>query len=295
MKRLTLFFLIFLFSYSCYSQLMPRSTTITTLNPTWRLVKREDIRKNGVKQDSVFYFNSKENNRDSALIMIQYFDSLGNFSERDEYSVKNKGEIVRVTRQTYMDDELFQSEILTKKIGLINHIVHYEKELHTYEFDSAGNNIVEKLYEFFGDSLNKYRLFVTENLYDSASHIVKSFAKAGGSDRYLHKVYKYNSGILDEVKAYDSNREEIYTNVYRTDDKRKISRIYLTDVSPDNLQLEYLYDDKNRVKQEKWYNDGVNKVTQTYLYDPKDLIEMQTVKSENDGAKYYYKHYYSRQ
>ena len=136
---------------------------------------------------------------------------------------------------------------------------------------------------------------VLENLYDTARHVVKSYEKNGGSDRFLHKVYKYENGILDEIKTYDSNREEMYTHVYRTDNKRKISRLYKMDVSPDNLQQEYFYDDKNRIKQEKWWIDGVNKVTQTYWYDSKDLIETQTVKSENDGIKYYYKLYYSRQ
>ena len=132
-------------------------------------------------------------------MIVQYFDSSGNLSETDEYSIKNKGEIVRVTRLTYMDDELYQKEITTKTIDLLSKVTHYQKELHLYEYDSAGNNISEKLYEYFGESLNKYKITVFDYLYDSTRHIAESYKKAGNSNRFLQRQYKYNNGILDEV------------------------------------------------------------------------------------------------
>jgi len=305
MKRIPLLIFSSGICYSCFSQLsVTGKTTITTLNPTWLQVKPSGIKKNGVHQDSVYYFKSQEKGRDSALIMIQYFDSVGNLTERDEFNVKAKGEIVRVNRLSYLEDELLQKEVSAKTIDLFKS-TRYQKELYLYEYDSAGNNITEKLYEYFGDSLNKYKITVFENLYDSAAHIVKSYRKSGSSDRFLQRTYTYKNGILDEINNYDSNYEVVFTNVYRLDTKKNIERIYLTDVSPDNLMLEFFYDDKRRVKQEKRYFEESHSftpgykynstITQNYWYGADDLIEKQVVKTEHDGTSYFYKHYYSRQ
>lgn len=276
-----------------------------TLDPTWLQFKPAYIRKNLVHQDSVYYFKSKENGRDSALIMVQYFDSIGNLTERDEYNVKAKGELARVTRLSYLDEELIQKEITTQTVDLLSNNTHYQKELHLYEYDSAGNNVAEKLYEYFGDSLKKYKITVFDNLYDSSGRIIKSYQKTGSSGRLLQRTYKYNNGVLDEVNHYDSNVEVMYTLVYRVDTKKNVERIYQTDVAPDNLMLEFFYDDKKRVKQAKLYYQEINAmqqgywnsamITQSYWYGADDLIEKQVVKSEHDGTNYFYKHYYSKE
>jgi len=296
MKRISLFFLTFMLCHSCFSQLPVRSIgTITSLEPEWLHFKLAVVRKNAVLRDSAFSFGASENNQDSALIMIQYFDSLGNLSEMDEYSIKNKGEIVRITRMTYVDEELYQKEITAKTIDLFSKISNYQKELRLYEYDSAGNNITEKLYEYYGESLDKHRLTVYDYLYDSASHIIESYRKTENSNRFLQRQYTYNNGILDEVNYYDSNREVTYTKMYRMDTKKNVERIYDGNVSPDYLQQEFFYDDKKRLKQEKFYFKGAIYLTHSYWYSSNGLIDMQIVKSENDGTKYYYKHHYAKQ
>jgi hypothetical protein len=308
MKPITLLALSSLISYSVFSQMsitIPARTrgTITSLNPVWLQEKPAYIKKNLVHQDSVYYFKSKENGQDSALIMIQYFDSAGNLIERDEFNVKEKGELVLVTRLSYIDDELIKKEVTAKTINLVNKTIQYQKNLHLYEYDSAGNNTSEKLYEYFGNSLDKYQITVFDNLYDSANHIIESYHKDGNSDRFLQRTYKYDNGRLDEINQLEPNHEVKLVNLYRYDIKKNIERIYQTDISPDNLVLEFYFDDKKRIIREREYSEELttiglfhgNAVTQSYFYGADDLIEKQTVKFEVDGKNYYYKHYYSKE
>jgi len=269
--------------------------TITPMSPEWLNTNSMILRSNVVQKDSVYYYDTKENNPDSALIMTQYFDSLGNLLERDEFSVKKKGEVWKVSNFSYLGDQLFKKEIISMTENKEVHEARLKKDVFTYEYDSAGDVVKVKAYSFPNSSIYTYSLTIQENEYDSSGHLIKEFLTRGRGNRFLYRTYIYDHGILTELNTYDSTGYLSYSNTRKFDNKKNILSIYLGDNAPDNLRLELYYDDKKRLAQQKIYwEGGVDYESQYYWYNAGGLVDRQVVKYDINGKKYYYRHFYSR-
>jgi hypothetical protein len=266
-----------------------------SVNPDWPNTKPSLVRNHGVKIDSVFLHEKKETSRDSVLIMVQSFDSTGNLAERKEYSVKNRGEIWRITHLSYLEDELLKEEIITRKGEKESNTDGYEKRINTYEYDSAGNMITVKQYDFGDNSSKKFDLKISEYQYDAFGHLIKTFTKYGTSS-FLSATYTYDKDGLLEIRGYDSANHLLFKNLLQNDQQNHVTRIYRTEAIPANIIQEYYYNDQNKLKQQIAYSgDHIIINSQTYTYDPNGMIGKQDLIYVNNNFYYYFKHHYSGQ
>jgi len=280
--------------FNCFYQTDPSINSISVY-PEWLYTKPSFVKTVGVKRDSVFIHEKKENSPDSTLIMVQYFDEWGNPTKRAEYSVKAKGRIWRITNLTYQDDKLIKEEIITKNEDQKSDINEYEKIINTYEYDNAGNNIMVKHYDIPSDSLKKTHLIITEHEFDASGHILRTYTKSG-TNSFLSRKYVYDKDTLTEVWGYDSKNRVLFKNLIHYDREHNATRIYLTEALPLNIMQEYFFDNENKLKQYISYS-GSNMIlsSQTYSYAPNGLIGKQNLIYVNNNFYYYYKHHYSGQ
>jgi hypothetical protein len=280
--------------FNCFYQRDP-SINLISVYPDWLYTNPSFVRTIGVKRDSVFVYEKKEKSRDSVLIMAQFFDSTGNLTEKEEYSVKNKGEIWRFTHLSYLEDQLMKEEIITRKEERESNTDGYEKRINTYEYDSAGNMITVKQYDFGDNSSKKYDLKITEYNYDASGRLIKTFTKSGASS-FLSAAYTYDKDGLLEIRGYDYANHLLFKNLLQNDHQNSVTRIYRTEAIPANIIQEYYYNDQNKLRQQIAYS-GNNIIisSQTYTYDPNGLIGKQNLIYINNNFYYYYKHHYSGQ
>ena len=166
--KFSFFLSLMTFCINCYSQ----KTVIYSIQPNWNHNIREVIKSQTIKTDSVYFYKKKKNNKDSTLIMIQYFDSLGNLIERDEFSFN--GEAFRITNYTYLDTVLLKEETISRDMVYINGS-NLSKKMRTYDHDGLGNVISEKEYSYFGDSLKSMSVTEWNKDYDSLRHVINEF------------------------------------------------------------------------------------------------------------------------
>jgi len=287
MKFALLFISMFLFA-ECYAQ----SKLIYSVEPNWDNNISEIIKTQNIKTDSVYYYEKRKNNKDRTLILTQYFDSLGNLIERDEYNFK--GEVFRITNYTYLDTVLVRKETISKTMLYLKNS-NISKKVNTYDRDSVGNIIEEKEYSFYGDSLKSHSPRILKREYDDSGHLVKEFVTPPGDKTYLRHTYIYANGILTEIKSYDVNQNWMYSYLYEYDEKKMSKSVYLFNNSK-NLSHEFFYNDQKRLIKEISYEEGQaiqDHTTQTYSYKHDGLLESQTFEGLK-GENYYYKHFYSK-
>jgi hypothetical protein len=239
----------------------------------------------------VYYFKKKKHNKDSTLIMTEYFDSLGNLIERNEFGLD--GEVFRITDYTYVDTVLTKEEEMSKTMFYSNGNI-LSKKIRTYDHKSSGDTITEKEYSFFGDSLKFRSVTEWERVYDSLGHVIKEFVTLPKVKTYLYHSYNYSNGTLVEMKTYDINQSWMYSYLYEDDPFAHIKTVYLYN-NEKTRSHEFFYNDTKLVK-EKDYEQGhgvVDHITQTYVYNAHGLITSQTLK-DLKGDTYYYKHFYSK-
>src|ERR1700739_4269925 len=167
--KLSLLFILLFFFVQCYSQ---NILNIYSIEPNWDNDSPINIKIQNIRCDSVYFYKKRKNNKDSTLRMTQYFDSLGNLIERDEYNLK--GEVFRIINYTYWDSMLVKQDILTKGLFYINDS-DISKKVKTYDHDSLGNIVEEKEYFFSGDPLKLFSTTIWDREYDSLGNLTKEF------------------------------------------------------------------------------------------------------------------------
>lgn len=283
-----MFFISMFFFVNCYSQIR---RVLYSINPDWNNNSSEIIKAQNIKSDSVYSYE-KKNYRDSILIMIQYFDSLGNLIEWDEYN--NVGKIFKVTNYTYIDTMLLKQE----SVGISRFSINgsnLTKIVKTFDHDDSGNVILEKEYSFSGDSLKFQSVTIEMKEYDSLGHLIREFETLPKKTPYLHHTYHYTNGILNEVKTYDFNHNWMYSYNYEYDDNAGTKSVYLVN-GEKTLTHEYFYNDQKKLIKETDYGQGdgyVDHSTQKYFYKSNGLVEDQ-VFEDIAGKNHYYKHIYSK-
>lgn len=285
--KFSILFILVTLCINCYSQ----KTFIYSIQPNWNHNILEVIRSQNIKSDSVYFYKKKKNNKDSTLIMTQYFDSLGNLIERNEFNFNR--EVFRITDYSYIDTILLKEERISKDMFYINGS-NLSKKIRTYDHDGLGNIIAEKEYSFFGDSLKSMSVTEWNRDYDSLGHVIKEFITLPKAETYLYHTYSYTNGNLIEIKTYNFNQIWTYSYLYEYDDKANTKSVYLYN-NEKTLNHEFFYNEKKLVM-EKDYEQGhgfLDHITQTYFYKPNGLLVSQAIQNLK-GESYYYQHFYSK-
>ena len=285
--------LFILFSFLCYyKSYSQRKVIISNPNPNWDNNTSQIIRQQSVSSDSVYIYTKKKNNNDSSLVLTQYFDSLGNLVERDEYN--SNGVILKVINYRYSDTVLIQQEQISRNLIVINNS-NLSKEIKTYDYDNIGHMIAEKEYLYMNDSFKSPITTITTREYDSVGLLIKDFVTLPLGEAHLRHTYIYSNGILKEIKIYDTDGKYAYSYNYEYNPETKVKSIYLSNYEK-KLENESFFDNQKRLIKEVIYYNGnayLDHSTQTYSYTEDGLLESQYYQSTN-GDNYYYKHFYTR-
>jgi hypothetical protein len=284
--KLGLLFISSFFFVACYSQ----NTVIYSISPNWDNNAFEVVKAQKIKSESVYLYKKRKNYKDSILTMTQYFDSLGNLIERDEYDFH--GEVYRITNYIYRGTVLKEQESTSKGL-LFTNGSNLSRRLKKYDQDSLGNVIVEKEFYSLGDSLKNPSITMWNKEYDSLGHLTKEFITLPTGKGYLYHTYVYINGAQTETRTYEIDESWMYSYLYQYDENLRTKSVYLYNTSK-NLKHEFFYDEQKRLVMEKDYEQGylyLDHITQTYFYMPNGLLESQTYQSIK-GENYYYKHFY---
>lgn len=275
----------------CFSQI--KTKQFVNVVPNWDITLLSVTKNQSVSNDSVFLYAKRGKSHDSTLIMTQYFDSFGRILKREEHNLNESG-VWRNTNFTYVGDLLVNKETISESFIYINNS-NLHKYITTYDYDSIGNIIEEKMYSYSGDSLKDVSITIWNREYDSTGHLIKEFITLPKKESYLYFTRIYNEGILKEAKIYDFKQNWIYSYLHEYDNILKVETIYLFNSSKE-IKNELFYDEKNRLVQEKNYADGrafLDHSTQTYSYSSNGLVERQTFQ-DIAGKNYFYKHFYTK-
>jgi hypothetical protein len=243
------------------------------------------IQKNGIVREMIYRYKKSEKNKDSTLVVINYFDSLGNKQEKDEYDETNV-QPRQITNYYYVNNLLTKQERQT--LGSINNFI-----VNTYEYDSAGNKIVEKNY-----SLNQNKSFSLQEVrkweYDKGSRIIKIFDKLYDNEMYLYNTYHYDADRVKEIKTYDLQGKWIYSYLNEYDTFLKKESVYLDNESEKKLEHESFYNSKKQLIR-KIYHYVIpfarDYFMNTFEYYEDGLVYKQKLQLIN-GANIYFKHFY---
>jgi hypothetical protein len=289
MKYISLLLFIFSFHSICQSQNMK---TFVSVNPNWDISVSSVNKSSFINIDSVYLFNKKQNNRDSTLVMIQYFDSAAQIIERDEFRADRS--VWRITNFNYQNNLLLTKEIMSADMFVINNS-NITKHVYNNMYDINGNIISVVDSSYFGDSLKSVSVTVWDREYDSAGHLIKEFETLPKQKAFLHYTYLYTDGNLTEIKSYDFKKNWIYSHVYEYDTQSNTKSIFLVNNSK-VLTSTSFYDNKKRLIKEVYNNEGLSNwypITNIYSYNVDGVLESQ-IFQDLKGRKYYYKHYYEK-
>lgn len=243
------------------------------------------IQQNGIGKEMIYRYKKSEKNKDSALVVIIYFDSIGNKLERDVYSANND-QPREIINYYYINDLLARKEQQT--LGSINSL-----NVNTYDYDSAGNKIVEKNY-----SLNPDKSFSLQEVrkleYDKSNQLIKIFDKLYDNEMYLYNSYHYYPDRVKEIKTYDQEGRWIYSYLYEYDIFLKKEAVYLNNETGKNLESESFYNSQERLIREIYHPRspfGRNHFRNVFEYYENGLVYKQSLQLF-DGTNIYFKHYY---
>lgn len=268
-------------------------TEYRRIQPNWDNYSSEVIKSEKIKNDSVYFYKKRNKNIDSALTLTQYFDSLGNLTERDEYS--SNGVVFIITKYTHIDTVLLKEETISKDI-FFKSDTSLSKEIRTYSHDNFGNVTTEKEYDFFGNALKSMSVTVWDREYDSLGNLIKEIITLPTGEKYLYHTFSYVNGILSEIKTYDNYKNWIYSYLYEYTGKMNKKSVYLYNTDK-TLSHEYFYKEKKLIL-EKSYDQGnyflfSDHNTQSYFYNSSGLLESQ-IFQDIIGKNHYFKHFYSK-
>jgi hypothetical protein len=261
---------------------------------TWNYSLSKIIKAENIKRDSVFVYGKRKNNKDSMLIMTDFFDTSGYLVEKDQYSPTK--ELERIINYTYSDSVLLQQETINRSV--FRNGSNFSKKIRDYYYDSIGNNIIVEENSYIGDSLKNGSVSIFKREYDSMRNLINEF-RTLPQGQVLYHSWVYSNGKLREFKTYNQNQTLInwYLNEY--DDKQNRKTVYDMNKGK-TLTQEYFYDNYNRVIMEKDYespqinkHDYLSHTTLTFQYNSKGLVAGETFQDTN-GEYAYIKVIYSK-
>jgi hypothetical protein len=280
------------------------STRTIVASPCFDINSSKDLKQQSITKEDIYLYSKKEKNHDSTLIMTQYFDSLGNIVETDEFNKKTK-EVGKITNMDYLDGLIIKKQATFRSPPIITNN-SLEKEIETYDYDSAGNIISVKSYIYYDDILSGF-VTIHKKEYDSAGRLSRALEQVikdkDSFNIYQDSFYVYQTYLYDyrdrltEIRNFDQKGNFNYSHLHKYDSATNMKSVYLSDAhSSDNLLGEFFFDTQKRIIEEKHYeeydNDYSDQNTQSYSYNLNGLVESQSFE-DFFGKKYFYKHYYT--
>jgi len=267
---------------------------VYAIDPDWNIDPPELIESKSIKNDSVFRLRRHNDRLDSTLAFVEYFDTLGNKLETDEYT-GDSSQLWRIRNYSYEDGLLFKMEQISTSLTKVNHSNSVKKSIFTYEYDSAGNNVRETLYDNVNDSAKRITVTKWEKEYDNLGHIVKEYETPPKQESYLKHKYSYRDGKLNEDATFDMKKNWIYSYIYMYNSEDNLLNIFLsTNSSVQRIQKRLYYDTTKRLTKEDIYTDAVDSldhVTDTFVYNFAGLVVWQSCQDVIDNIYYFVHHY----
>ncbi|HVX50784.1 MAG TPA: hypothetical protein VHB48_11540 [Chitinophagaceae bacterium] len=275
----------------CHAQGVRFSRTLY-FYPSWDTSLFRAVKMHAVVNDSIYYYAKAQKKHDSALAAVLYFNTRGYMIEKDEFEVSSGG-VEKITNYTYNDNGTpARIETQARSSISINGNPAIDKDVVTFDYDTAGNIIARKDYSYIRDTSGS----LTENNYeyDSAGRRIKEYLSMPHTAKYLYRDYTYTGSKLSEEKMFDFQGHWMYSYDYEYDDRARETSIYLVN---DNrtLSKEYFYDTQQRLIKEKSYsNRNVfwDHSTQEYTYSSAGLLTSQSYRNAN-GDNFYFRHFYT--
>lgn len=282
-----------------FSQINPSTHTVTvyfSIKPTWIDNSKQTIMENDIFSDSVYYYSRAKHNKDSTLIMTQYFDSLGNLLERDEFNRTN-GQVIKITNNKYIDTFLVEGETeeLTPYTFSTNSGSYSSSKIDiNYEYNKNGKVVTRKENSYFEDSLKHADPIIYTLEYNDIGFLSKEFVALHHIAPYLHCTYHYTDNDLTEVKAYDYKGNYMYSYIYEYDKDLRIKTSYLQNANK-TIQSQIYFDAKGRIIEVKKYGKRVKSdhSNEIFNFDQSGLLTTQSFRDIAD-QDYFYKHHYSK-
>lgn len=284
-----------LFTISTLCTFAQRRTVVYYNNPvpTWDTSLHQVVKNLSITSDSVFYYPKAKNNNDSALAFVEYFDTEGNVTEREEFNRATHA-VAKIINYRYAENLLTVEESVAQSDFLINDNEGIDRVTRTFDHDSAGNVVTEKIFSYFGKSTNNPSVTTKSREYDNEGHLTKEYVTLPKQQPYLYRVFMYEDGVLSEEKTFNMQQDWIYSYVYEWDKRANTKRVYLLNQSK-KLQREYQYDRQQRLVKDKQFtarNIYWDYSGNEYTYDANGLPSSQ-VFNQVTGERFYYKHFYT--
>jgi len=232
------------------------------------------LKQNNIKAEAVYLYHKEKNNKDSALVLVNFFDSLGFCIKKEEFKEKESTPYT-ITTYTYFEGLLMRQEIVST--------TGYNS-ITTFDYDSAGNKIAQKSY-YKGSKAD----LITEKKweYDALGRVIKEYNNVDNHP-FLYSAYYYNdwNNRLKEIKQYDSTGHWLYSYQYEYDYVSNKSSEYSVNKYTKNLEWESDYDNDNFLV--KKLNSG--NVLYQFKYTNGLLFSEKT--RDQNLTTTYFKHYY---
>lgn len=252
------------------------------------------IRSKSIKNDSVFRLLRHNDKLDSTLALVEYFDSLGNKLQTFEYS-GDSNQVWRITNYTYDNGLLFKIEQTSASQNNVNNSNFIKKSISTFDYDSAGNNITETLYDNVNDSAIKTTVAKWEREYDNSGHIVTEYETPPNRESYLKHKYSYRRGKLTEDSSFNMQSNWIYSYIYTYNNQDNLQNVsFSNNSSSQRIQKRLYYDTAKRLNKVDTYIDGIgylDHVTEIFNYNFAGLVVWQSYLDIRDNIYYFIHHY----
>jgi hypothetical protein len=264
-----------------------RTQVYVTIAPSWNPATNAIRKMKSVSTDSVFMYRSKKKNKDSTLVMVQFFDTLGNLLKRDQYSLH--GEFSMREIFTYEDKLLMRKDEVKGSSST--------KQVTTYQYDSAGHVVRENFYNNYKDDLQNEKTTIYNKIYDEFGHVAREFVTYPNQPMYLLREYLYNvQNQLTEIKSFNYNGEVSFSYLHEYDMEERTESVFRQfGLNEKEIQNDFAYDKQYRLIMSKNYTQGqryLKHSTQTFVYSSNNLVDSQ-IYQDTERNNYYYKHFYT--
>lgn len=240
----------------------------------------QDLMERGIRAEAIYHYKNKKN-KDSTLVVVNFFDSLGYCIKKEEFN-DNGSQPFRITNYSYTNNVLTNEEINDAN-SVVSHTIV------TFDYDSAGHKIAERHYGNFSLTKITSQLSLLEQFkwqYDSLGRIEKEFSGGISGNVYLYGKYFYVNNRLQEINIFDTTGKWLYAYVYDYNDLENKKAEFTQNKYLKSLDWEKYYNNQNLLIKETYDSNALNE----FQYDG-NLVTVE--KERNNFLEInYFKHYY---
>ena len=269
MKQLLLLSFCLLFFVYAFSQV---------LNTTFGFISnpKEIIKANKVIREEVYSYSLNNNGvKDSTLINIYYYDTLGDLIEEKLVKIKNYDEGITKYQNSYNSFGKLQRQIVDmQSLQMV--------DIYEFEYDSIGNEVIK--YDYNKDTT---RLTIEQKIYNKKNQVIQLQTKKNNNAFYISRRYYYNAtNDLSKVDALDTKGEVIYSYIYEYDKTLNIKTVYFENGDGRKKNGEYFYNNDDQciksystfksptfISREYTEYDNFNQMTENIYAQDKTIFE----------------------